>query len=48
METKLYSSVKAISQFSYTSFKAHTEYMGHYVWQYGELGPNNIPDHELA
>ena len=48
METKLYLSIKAISPLSYTSFRAHTGYVGHYVWQYGELGLNNTPDHELA
>ena len=36
------------SQLSYTSFRLHTGYLGNYVWQYGELGPNNTPDHELA
>ena len=37
-----------ISQLSYTSFRAHTGYLGHYVWQYGELSPNNTPDYELV
>ena len=37
-----------ISQLSYTSFMAHTVYLGHYVWQYGELCPNNTPDYELV
>ena len=39
METKLYSleCQGHISQLSYISFKAHTGYLGHYVWQYGEL-----------
>ena len=36
------------SQLSYTSFRLHAGYLGNYVWQYGELGPNNTPDHELA
>ena len=39
---------KAISQLSYTSFRTHTGYLGYYVWQYGELDPNNTADHELA
>ena len=37
-----------ISQLSYTSFRAHTGYLGHYVWQYGELRPNDTPEYELA
>ena len=37
-----------ISQLSYTSFRAHTGYLGHYLWQYGELSPNNTPDYELV
>ena len=31
------------SQLSYTSFRVHTEYLGNYVCQYRQLGPNNIP-----
>ena len=31
------------SQLSYTSFRVHTEYLGKYVCQYGQLGPNNTP-----
>ena len=34
------------SQLSYTSFRVHTGYLGHYVWKYGELGSNNTTDHE--
>ena len=37
-----------ISQLSYTSFRAHTGYLGHYIWQYGELSPNNTPAYELV
>ena len=40
--------VKPTSQLSYTIFNEHIGYLGDYVWQYGELGLNNSPDHELA
>ena len=37
-----------ILQLSYTSLRAHTGYLGYYVWQYGELSTDNTPVYELV